>query len=260
MTLNFLSPRYSDPTPTIWWYTAYSRTKARFIRTYLGSFWIGLSNLLAVSVLGLVYKFVFSVTNFSYYYAYLAFGLTLWSFVSGCPLSCGGVFQASRDRSLNSDFTPSFFFLEEFCFQLLSFVQALIPVLIVTLLFKMTNIYNIVLSILPVLNIFLAVFSLSAFTALIGAKYKDIGMLFPVVFQLMFLTSPIMFYREAAGRAYIVSKYNPIYRLLNSARSALLDGYLSLQTQFLVFPLLIILAFVSYRYIVSQRNRIILWY
>ena len=29
----------------VWWFTATARTRARFVRTYFGSFWLGLSNL-----------------------------------------------------------------------------------------------------------------------------------------------------------------------------------------------------------------------
>ena len=50
-----------------WWYTATCRTKARFIRTFLGSFWLGLSNLLSIAVLAGVYGTVFKVANFKDY-------------------------------------------------------------------------------------------------------------------------------------------------------------------------------------------------
>ena len=38
----------------VWWFTATSRTRARFVRTYFGSFWLGLSNLFSVGVLSAV--------------------------------------------------------------------------------------------------------------------------------------------------------------------------------------------------------------
>ena len=63
MKFNLTTRLKNDPT-SMWWYTAWTRTKARFVRTYLGNIWIGLSNLLAVSVLGFVYRYVFSVDNF----------------------------------------------------------------------------------------------------------------------------------------------------------------------------------------------------
>ena len=41
-------------TRQVWWFTATSRTRARFVRTYFGSFWLGLSNLFSVAVLAAV--------------------------------------------------------------------------------------------------------------------------------------------------------------------------------------------------------------
>ena len=44
----------------VWWFTATARTQARFVRTLLGSFWLGLSNLFSIAVLASVYSDVLS--------------------------------------------------------------------------------------------------------------------------------------------------------------------------------------------------------
>ena len=251
---------FKDPTPSMWWYTAWTRTKARFVRTYLGNIWIGLSNLLAVCVLGFVYRYVFSVDNFKYYFGYLAVGITLWSFISGTILSSAGVFQATRDRSINSEFTPSYYFLEEYCFQLFCFIQASLPIILVTLIFGMVKFVNLFIVLIPLLNMFLMVFSFSGIAALIGGKFKDAGQLFPVIFQLMFFTSPIMFFKSAMGRAYIIAQYNPIYRILSSVRGSLIDGQISIILQLITLPILLFISIFIYKKIVSLRNKIILWY
>ena len=49
-----------------WWFTATSRTRARFARTFFGSFWLGLSNLLSIGALALVYGTVFQGAGFQY--------------------------------------------------------------------------------------------------------------------------------------------------------------------------------------------------
>ncbi len=249
-----------DPTPSIWWYTAWTRTKARFVRTYLGSLWIGLSNLLAVCVLGSVYRFIFNVDNFKYYFGYLGVGITVWGFISGAILSSSAVFQNTRDRSLNSEFTPSYFFLEEIIFQFYSLIQASIPILLVLIVIGTINPLSLVVAILPFINLFLVVFFISGVISLIGAKFKDIAQLVPVILQLIFLSSPIMFFKEAMGRAFIISKYNILYRSLSSVRTALLDGNISLTTQLIFLPIITFLCFVVYKYIIKLRNKIILWY
>ncbi len=250
----------NDPTPTIWWYTAWTRTKARFIRTYLGNIWIGLSNLLAVCALGSVYRFIFNISNFKYYFGYLGIGITIWGFISGTILASSSIFQTTKLKSLNSEFTPSYFFLEEVFFQLYCFFQSALPVLIVLSIIGVVNPLNIFISIIPAINLFLVIFILSGLIALIGAKYKDLAQLIPVILQLIFLSSPIMFYKEAMGRAYVISKYNILYRSLDSLRSALLDREITILKELLLLPLLVIVSYCIYIYILKLRNKIMLWY
>ena len=71
--------KFAFETRRAWWYTATSRSRARFVKTTLGSFWLGFSNLLSIGTLGIVYGTVFSVDNFSSYLLYLGFGLVIWN-------------------------------------------------------------------------------------------------------------------------------------------------------------------------------------
>ena len=63
--------KYVIKTRRTYWFTATSKTKARYARTTLGSFWLGISTLLTVICLGSVYGRVFNVTNFRDYFMYL---------------------------------------------------------------------------------------------------------------------------------------------------------------------------------------------
>ena len=69
--------KFALKTRRAWWYTATSRSRARFARTTLGSFWLGFSNLLSIGTLGIVYGTVFSVKDFKSYFIYLGLGLSL---------------------------------------------------------------------------------------------------------------------------------------------------------------------------------------
>ena len=184
----------------------------------------------------------------------------LLGFISGAILSSSAVFQNTKDRSLNSEFTPSYFFLEEIIFQFYALVQSSIPILVVLIIIGLIHPINLFVAILPFINLFLVVFFISGLVSLIGAKFKDIAQLVPVILQLFFLSSPIMFFKESMGRAYIISKYNILYRALSSVRTALLDGDISLLGQLLFLPFITFLCFLIYKYINKLRNKIILWY
>ena len=59
---------YVIKTRRTFWFTATSKTKARYARTSLGSFWLGISTLLTVLCLGSIYGRVFNVVDFREYF------------------------------------------------------------------------------------------------------------------------------------------------------------------------------------------------
>ena len=71
--------RYAFKTRRAWWFTASSKSRERFARTTLGSFWLGLSNLFSITALAIVYGTVFKVPNFREYAVYLGIGLVTWN-------------------------------------------------------------------------------------------------------------------------------------------------------------------------------------
>ena len=76
-----------------WWFTATARSRARFARTFLGSFWLGLSNLLSIAALALVYGTVFKVQDFNTYVIYLGIGLVVWNGISSAISSAPNLFE-----------------------------------------------------------------------------------------------------------------------------------------------------------------------
>ena len=77
-----------------WWFTATARTRARFARTTLGSFWLGLSNLLSIAALALVYGTV-SSKDFVYV-VYLGIGLVVWNSISAAIGSAPNLFEHNQ--------------------------------------------------------------------------------------------------------------------------------------------------------------------
>ena len=80
----------------VWTYTAWARTQERFARTLLGSAWLGLSNLLSIALLSLVYGTVFKVENFKEYVVYIGLGLVLWSALSSSISSSPNIFIQNK--------------------------------------------------------------------------------------------------------------------------------------------------------------------
>lgn len=208
-----------------WWFTATARTRERFARTTLGSFWLGLSNLLSISVLAVVYGTVFRVQDFSAYVVYLGTGMVVWNCIAASIQAAPGLFRSNAANLKNTNIHPVFYSLEEWAFQVQTFLQSFVLVLLALSVFKPTLLLHLLgAGLLPFFNLLLFIYWFPLLVCLVGVRYEDFFQLIPIVLQLMFLLSPILYKKEAlAGLAWTAS-FNPLYRVLAAVRDALISG------------------------------------
>ena len=237
-----------------WWFTATSRTRARFARTALGSFWLGVSNLLSICVLGFVYGTVFKVGNFESYFVYLGIGMTVWSFLSGSICAAPALFEHNASNLQNTNTNPIFYPLEEWSFQLQTFAQSFLVVGI-ALSFYAPSLFPHLLGagLLPLLNLVLFAFWSPILICLVGARFHDIYQLVPIIMQLAFLLSPILYKKETLGSMAWIAKINPPFIVLDQLRSALISGHVSFLSAFVLLFINAIGCFVAV--FLLDRNR-----
>ena len=208
-----------------WWFTATARTRARFARTFLGSFWLGLSNLLSIAVLALVYGTVFKVQDFNTYVVYLGIGLVVWNGISSAIGSAPNLFEHNQAHLHNTNLNPIFYVLEEWAFQVQTFLQSFALVVIALSWFQHNLLFNLLLyGCLPLLNLFLFLFWVPMIVCLLGARYRDFYQLIPIVLQLVFLLSPILYSKNNLGVMAWTANLNPLYRILSPVRHSLMAG------------------------------------
>ena len=227
--------KFAFKTRSAWWYTASSRSRARFARTTLGSFWLGFSNLLSIGTLGIVYGTVFSVENFKSYFIYLGFGLVVWNTISSSISNSPNLFAHNSSNIKNMNLKPIFYTLEEWSFQLQTFIQSFVLVFFVFLFFKSTLVVNFLLfSWIPLLNLIVFIYWFPLIVCLISVRFTDIAQLVPIVLQLVFLTSPILYRKESLGSLGWITNLNFIYQILDPLRESIINGTISYQNSFLL--------------------------
>ncbi len=209
----------------VWWFTATARTKARFVRTLFGSFWLGLSNLFSIAALAIVYGAVFKVQNFNEYVVYLGLGLVVWNTIASAVASAPNLFEHNQAHVHNTNLNPVFYTLEEWSFQLQTFAQSFLLVILALSFFQPNLLLNVIwVGWLPILNLFLFLYWCPLFVCLLGAKYRDLYQLVPIVLQLVFLLSPILYVKENLGALVWTANINPIYKILSQVRNSLISG------------------------------------
>ena len=208
-----------------WWFTATARTRARFARTFFGSFWLGLSNLLSIAALALVYGAVFKVQDFSTYVVYLGIGLVVWNGISSSIGSAPNLFEHNHAQVQNTNLNPIFYVLEEWAFQVQTFLQSFALVLLALSWFQHNLLLNLLLYCwLPLLNLFLFLFWVPMIVCLLGARYRDFYQLVPIILQLVFLLSPILYRKDNLGSMAWTVNLNPLYQVLSPVRHSLMAG------------------------------------
>ena len=227
--------KFAFKTRKAWWYTATSRSRARFARTTLGSFWLGFSNLLSIGTLGIVYGTVFSVEDFKSYFIYLGFGLVIWNTISSSISNAPNLFAHNASNIKNMNLKPIFYTLEEWSFQLQTFIQSFVLVFVAFLFLKLNLISNLLIySWIPFLNLFIFIYWFPLIICLVSVRFTDIAQLVPIVLQLVFLTSPILYRKESLGSLSWITNINFIYQILDPLRNSIIQGYVNYQVSFLI--------------------------
>ena len=209
----------------VWWYTATARTRARYARTVFGSLWLGLSNLLSIAVLALVYGTVFKVQDFNHYVVYLGLGLVVWNSMAAAISSAPNLFEHNAHQLHNNNLNPIFYTLEEWAFQVQTFGQSFLLVILVLSAFNPALIPNLLLvAWLPLINLLLFLYWLPLVLCLVGARYRDLYQLVPIMLQLVFLLSPILYEQKNLGSLAWTAELNPLYQVLNPLRQCLISA------------------------------------
>ena len=211
-------------TRQVWWFTATSRTRARFVRTYFGSFWLGLSNLFSVAVLAAVYGTVFKVQDFQTYVVYLGLGLVVWNSMASAISSAPNLFEYNHSHLHNTNLNPIFYTLEEWSFQLQTLFMSFLLVVGVLSVFQWTLLPHLFLAWLPITNLLLFLYWFPVIICMLGTRYRDLYQLVPIILQLVFLLSPILYQKKNLGNLQWTANFNPLYRILSPVRHTLMSG------------------------------------
>ena len=216
---------YIYKTRSVWWYTASAKTRARYIRTVLGSLWLGISNLLVIGCLGFVYGIVFKAENFIDYYIYLGLGYSIWNTLGGSINSAPEIFSSNSVNLINTNINPLFYVLEEWCFQIQTFLQSFaMVILFLGILDSSIFLNSFIYTPLHLINIMLFIFWAPLMVCLVAARYCDFYQLVPILTQLVFLVSPILYQEKNLGKLSIMANFNPIYKVLALFRDSIIEG------------------------------------
>ena len=197
-------------------YLAWCRNKTRFIKTKLGSLWIGLSTLLTIGSLAFVYGAVIKVANTREYIAYIGLGILFWNSLAGLITDFSTLLNRSRDRLLSTSINIIDVMAEEYIFALQNLFLSMCMVLpAISIVYPPIIPKLFTLKALIGFSTYLVIIFINSISiAIISLLSADLFQLIPVALQLSFLLSPILYYQETLRGKEWVYRFNPFIFLL----------------------------------------------
>jgi len=225
---NYIKITYLDILATLlngaWFNLAFEDLKKRYRRSLIGPFWITLSTLLLVIVIGPLYGVIFN-RELNDYFPFLTAGIIIWQFLSTYVNESVFGFIENEGYIKNIK-APYFTFIFKLFFKnFLVFLHNFIIIIFIILYF----------GIIP--NIFLFLFGIFLFTinllwigtllAILSARFRDMPQIIANLVQISFFLTPIIWQIDMAGRHFYFINFNPIYHFIEIVRAPLINAQIN---------------------------------
>ena len=204
--------------------------KLRYRRSYLGILWTLLEPLLMMSVLTFIFGTLLGRHGdggmYPVYPVYILCGRLCFSFFNSATTSC---LKSIRKHSgmIKKVYVPKYLYpLSEVLYNYVIFLISLIVLIIVACIMKVFPSFTWLLTIVPLIQLFLLSFGVGMILATIGVFFRDMEYLWTVATTLIMYMSAIFYYPESLGATagdwkMKVIELNPLYGVITNFRNCI---------------------------------------
>lgn len=223
-----------------WKVLAAQSIQTSYKRTVLGPFWISIQQIIFILGMGFVYSQLFDVST-SELIPIIAFGVSIWSFISHLIMNGANVYILSASEIKSSDLPLTFYIFRSLCFNFYTYLHSSLSLICIPILFddspSLISVITtpILISVLLVNGLFF-----SMWLAPICTRYRDVATSIQVFVLLLFLCSPIHWESEQLIEYKWIADLNPIAWFVESFRNPLLGK--DLKTDYIILIILLTIA------------------
>ena len=213
---------------SLWGYLGWQDIKQRYRRSVLGPLWISISMGVIALAMGILYSALFQ-QEINKFLPYLATGLIIWNFVSGCILEGTEVFIANEGLIKHLPAPLSVHVFRLVWRQTLFFLHNLVVWAALIAVFPRALGWNVLLAVPAFALLVLNGGWIAIFSGIIATRFRDIPPIIGSITQLLFFMTPIVWsyddFRSRGGttgaRAQL-AELNPVMHFVEIVRRPLL--------------------------------------
>jgi ABC-2 type transport system permease protein len=216
---------------SLWGYLGWQDIKQRYRRSVLGPLWISISMGVIATGLGILYAALFQ-QPIQTFLPYVAVGLLIWNFVSGCILEGSEVFIANEGLI---KFLPAPLSLHVYRLvwrQALFFLHNMVIWVALIFIFHVPLSWTVLLAIPAFIVLMLNGFWIAVFSGIVATRFRDIPPIIASVVQLIFYMTPIVWdYDTLARNPHVaerarLAELNPVMHFLEILREPLIGQHI----------------------------------
>lgn len=226
--------------------------KVRYKQTLLGVTWVVLQPLLTTLVFTLFLGVLVRVPSEGYPYILFVYtGMLQWTFFSYAISTSGNSLVSNAHLITKVYFPRSILPISAVAARLVDFLIGFLVLVCLMVYFGVRPTASVFL--LPLLIVLMTLLALAVgmLTSALNVKYRDVGVLIPVLLQLWMYASPVVYPAGLVpGRWRQLYELNPMAGLVGGFRTAVLGGpinWMSLAVATVVIIVLLIIASIQFR-------------
>ncbi|HUD00763.1 MAG TPA: ABC transporter permease, partial [Rhabdochlamydiaceae bacterium] len=205
----------------VWLHLGWVEVKQRYRRSVIGPWWISLSMLLFILMMGVVFSRLFHQT-LDEYIPFFTAGFLFWTFISSSVIEGVEIFRSNSGFIKQINLPFSLYVFKHLVRQTIVLMHNSVVYILVCAFFKFNPGSVALLGIPGFILLALNVYWICFLLAMICTRYRDMAPLVNTCVQIAFFITPISWMPKLLDQNPRILKYNPLVYLLDVVRAPLL--------------------------------------
>lgn len=242
----------------VWRCLGVLEVKQRYQRSVLGPWWVSISMLIFIVVLGTVFSRIFSL-NFAEYMPYFSAGYLLWLYISSCINESADLFRVNSGFIKQIKLPYTLYVFKFLTKNIVIFFHNFLVFLLILWYFHVPIGWPMLLAIPGFILLSMNMYWISLIVSLVSTRFRDMVPIINSCVQLLFFVTPISWDKQLVGSQSKIIKLNPITYFIDVVRDPLLGKIPAIESLFIVSSIACIGLALSFFIFSRVRSRIPFW-
>lgn len=242
----------------VWLHLGWLEVKQRYRRSVIGPWWISLSMLIFIGMMGLVFSRLFHQELRSYIPFFTA-GFLFWTCISTSISESADIFRANVGFIKQMNLPYHLYLFKHLVKQLIYLMHNACVYVLVCLFFQFNPGWNLLWLIPGLFLLFVNLYWIGCVLSMLCTRFRDLVPIITSCIQIAFFVTPISWTPKLLGADSAILLWNPLCYLLDLLRSPCLGQRPAWTSYIVVFSLALCGCLLSFLVFARKRARIAFW-